>query len=127
MASVDQGPGIIMGASEARMTPASPQPNAANGGAPATTHGWYSEPAFGLLVQGVDLPGVIIGGSSSLPTGLRNWIMQAYESGGSCTGKVRRTWTSVSAGPDLSASQYSGSRCSPTPGTFSDFSFLEVF
>lgn len=62
---------------------------------------------------------ITVGGN----TGPQNFLMQAYESGGSCTGKVQRIWLAT-GGADLTGSQYTGTRCSPTPGTFSNFSIL---
>lgn len=65
-------------------------------------------------------PYTTVGGSSG-PT---HFLMQAYESGGSCSGNVERVWLATGSSPDLTAAQYTGPRCTPTPGTFSNFSVI---
>lgn len=51
------------------------------------------------------------------------FLMRAIESGGSCVGNQIRYWVATDE-PDTDGSQYTGTRCSPTPGTFSNFTIL---
>jgi hypothetical protein len=68
--------------------------------------------------------------SQNLPTAISTpttyYLMRAYESGGSCSGNVPRTWVVINA-PDLTGAYYTGARCSPTPGTLSNFHVLAVW
>jgi len=141
MASVDRGAVTQFIHAESKITPASPEADTTNGGAPATAHGWYGYPGIsavtpGTLEHGYDLGQVArstsasasgAAGSTTLPSGtVKSFLMRAYETGGSCVGKVPRYWV-VTTNPDTTASQYSGTRCSPTPGTLGDIQVIAVW
>jgi hypothetical protein len=65
----------------------------------------------------------IIGGGGD-PAPVIRYKMRAVESGGGCVGVVYRVWEAVGT-PDLTGTQYTGTRCSP-PGTFIEATILEV-
>lgn len=112
---------------ENRITPANPQVTTTNGGTFANTHGWYG----GL--SSISGDATSDRGSTqimfpeleefSFP---KHFLMQAYESGGGCSGNVQRIWIATGVFPDITASQYSGTRCTP-PGTFSNFAVLTIW
>ena len=105
-------------------TPASPLPSTtSNGGTFASTHGWYGvlAPSGDLSSDRFDVYDFF--SFNKGPASLHNYLMQAYESGGGCSGNVQRVWIAVGVQPDLTAAQYNGTRCTP-PGVFSNFSVL---
>jgi hypothetical protein len=111
---------------ENNITPANPQNSTTNGGTFADTHGWYGN----LSMSGDAHPdhgstGIIPTYENSLLI-TKHYLMQAYESGGGCSGNIQRIWISAGVLPDLTAIQYTGSRCTP-PGTFSNFSILAIW
>ena len=112
---------------ENKITPANPLNNTINGGTFANQHGWYgalsSFNGDALSDHGntqVMFPDF---GDLSFP---KHFLMQAYESGGGCVGHVQRIWIAVGFFPDVTAQQYTGTRCSP-PGTFSNFAVLTTW
>jgi hypothetical protein len=110
---------------ENNITPANPLHNTTNGGTFANTHGWYGN----LQPSGdatSDHGNTFTFGFVSTVVSFNNYIMQAYESGGGCSGNVRRVWLAIGAQPDLIGAQYTGPRCSP-PGIFSNFSILAIW
>jgi hypothetical protein len=127
MASVDQGISI-------EFRPLT-KVVAANGvpGNPPSSHGVGGLPKFdGSIAPNDYTPGRDLGVSTDLRapnSGLNQiarityYLMRAYESGGSCSGLIPRIWI-VQNAPDTTGVLYLGARCSPTPGTFSNFCIL---
>jgi len=109
---------------ESLITPASPQTDTSNGGNYPINHGWYGAPTSLLTdssnnnINMFATPALLNFGGSQ-----HHYLMQAYESGGGCSGNVQRIWLAVGTAPDLTGSQYSGTRCTP-PGTFANYSIL---
>lgn len=119
MASVDRGNVNIFFRVEVQQTPALQNTPTSSGGSfiyaiNNTPGNDQLDQRFGVWYETIVRPP---------PT---HWLMQAYEAGGSCSGNVARTWISV-GGPDLTGAQYTGARCSPTPGTFSNYSILKAW
>jgi hypothetical protein len=113
MASVDQGIAVFFVAHLAKSTPASPQPNAANGGVPATGHGWYGgvtpERWIGLFEGGHDLEGFWLssslgGTASGVPAStLKVYQMMAWDS----VTDAPYTWIATNE-PDWAGDNYPG-------------------
>jgi hypothetical protein len=116
MASVDQGIANIFIRAESKITPASPQSDTANGGAPATSNGWYGWPIFGDRQPGLDYSSVSFFTSkqslAGITAGSTTVIYYRMRGMDHNIGGKYDTWV-VSGSPDYSGTHYTGSLSTP--------------